>query len=275
MRYKLISSDVDGTLLNNERVLSEENKLAVSKALSENIKFVLCSGRDTVALCNLADELNLTGKGTYVISFNGAIIYDVDNKKVIYEKRLPKTNINNLIDIILKKFPDIIFTAFLEHNVIITNRKEIKEYFSYLEILESSNNLDKDFIKISFASENSEQLKEVEKFLLESKSNENYDLVYSHRAVLDVIPLGINKANALKKLINYINDITMEEIVSVGDNYNDIEMVKESGYGIAVANSVEDLKKVADYITKNDNNNNAIKEVIDKVIDLNKKNKGQ
>jgi hydroxymethylpyrimidine pyrophosphatase-like HAD family hydrolase len=91
------------------------------------------------------------------------------------------------------------------------------------------------------------------------------DMFLSANNFLEFAPLGSNKATGLKVLSDYLG-LDMNEVVAVGDNFNDMDMIMAAGLGIAVNNAVEEVKAIADYITQADNDNNAIKEVVEMVL---------
>ena len=94
--YKLIAIDIDGTLLNSHGEVTDRNKQAIKKALEKNINVVLTSGRMPKAILPIANEIN---SNKYLISGNGASIYDIQKDKIIYNNYMSKKKILEIMDI--------------------------------------------------------------------------------------------------------------------------------------------------------------------------------
>ena len=95
--------------------------------------------------------------------------------------------------------------------------------------------------------------------------HDEIDMFLSSGRYMEINPKGINKGYALKWLCNYLN-IDIKESIAIGDNYNDIAMIKEAGLGACVSSSEDDIKKISNYICKKDYFEGAVAEVIDKFI---------
>ena len=89
--------------------------------------------------------------------------------------------------------------------------------------------------------------------------------VFSCKEFLEYLPLGVNKGSAVQSLCEMLN-VPIENAYAAGDERNDISMIKAAGVGIAVCNALDEVKAVADYVTENDNEHDAIAEVIDKLM---------
>jgi len=267
MKYKLIATDVDGTLLNKEHKISKENFDAIKKALDSGMLLSLCSGRTSVSLNVFAKELGINVKGAYGIGFNGGIIYEADSLKIIHETKLDNNIALEIIRDVKAVGANVLTPVYSEADTIIIDAPvevmsefgdEIAVKFKQISSFEQA--LTKPVYKILVRGERSELEKVSE--AMKDKGEGKFVMVYTALRILEFLPIGVNKGAALGILANYLN-ISLEEVVSVGDNYNDIELIEQAGFGVAVANAVEPLKNVADYITKNDNNNSAIAEVIE------------
>ena len=98
MAYKMLVLDLDDTLLNDDYRISDKNKQCLLKAQEKGVYVVLASGRPTQAMVQYANELELERFGSYIISYNGAIITDIKNNMVIFEQTLTKDEIHELHD---------------------------------------------------------------------------------------------------------------------------------------------------------------------------------
>lgn len=271
MKYKMIASDLDGTLNNDDYIISEGNAQAIKKAVAEGLKVVLCSGRSPVSIASYAKDIGLDTEGCYGIGFNGGSIYEASTGKSLYNARINKNLAIEIIRDIKKVSPDVKIAIYIEDDHIIAEKD--------LDVLEEHNN--QGIMKIEKVNSLEEITEDIIKIMLVDDRQKldyifskmekivvgKYNMVFTGAEILEFLPLNINKAEGLKILAKHLG-ISLEEIVAFGDNYNDIEMIKEVGLGIAIANAVEPLKEVANYVTKRDNNNDAMIEVVDMVLNI-------
>lgn len=270
MKYKMLATDLDGTLLNSVHELSPENKHAIENAVQKGLKVVLCSGRSHESMNHIAEAAGLNKKGCFGISFNGAVVYEADTVQPIFEKRLNLDYALKTIALIKWANPETPILAYYDGDQLYCEREnnDIVEYKMMSKIKTSQVKdfnavLDKDILKIIIKWD-AEKLKDIEhkiKDKLEGISN----MFYSANDLMEFGPIGVNKSEGIRFLAKHLG-MDMSEVVCIGDNYNDYEMVKESGFGAAVKNAVDELKEIADYVTENDNNNHAVKEIIEKIL---------
>jgi Cof subfamily protein (haloacid dehalogenase superfamily) len=275
MKYKLLATDLDGTLLNKQYLADKENAIAAQKMVAVGGHIVLCSGRSVASLKYIAEnELEL--KNTYLIGFNGGAIVHSNDMIAIYEKKLKKDYALEAHDF-LRKYkldekgnPQIVIGLYTGFNDILTENKDLLEKFyikqnnkMMLTEKEHIKILEDDIYKMLILGENN-TLKMLEPLLLDL-SNSRYDVVFTGHNLLELVPKNVNKGNALNILAKYLN-IPISETVGLGDNYNDIELIKQAGLGIAVKNAVPELKEIADLVTENDNDHCAFAEAVEYVL---------
>lgn len=244
---RLIASDLDGTLLNNEHKISEYNKKIISEVHKKGIKFILSTGRPTSAAVKFLDDLNIE---TDMISFNGAMITD-RNGKILYEDNLESDIGKELIDI-AKKYK-VYYQGFLGERWNISDSKS--EWLNFYISIAQINNYnfgfenikDFSFSKFMFIGENN-ILKEIVLELDKNLKDKVY-YTFSRPVYLEVHSPNVSKANALSFLLNKYN-IKRENIMAFGDNNNDIEMLETAGISVAVENAENIVKEKAKYITK-------------------------
>lgn len=276
MKYKMIASDLDGTLNNDNYVVSKENIRAIQKAVDSGLHFVLCSGRSPASLSSYAEKAGLNKKGHFGIGFNGSIVYEADTHKVLFQSCINKDLAIEIIKDIKSVSTDVKMLVYLEQNHIVVEsdlealHEEYKQDTAMkIQIVDNlEDHITKDVMSIALVDDN-KILKKVSSEMQKFK-NDSYNMVFTGAQYLEFLPVSANKAQGVAILAKHLG-ITLEEIVSVGDNYNDIEMIEETGIGIAVANAVQPLKSIANYVTKLDNNNHLMTEVVDMVLAENKK----
>ncbi|MCL2574850.1 MAG: Cof-type HAD-IIB family hydrolase [Defluviitaleaceae bacterium] len=269
--YKLIASDVDGTLLSLDYRMNPANKTAIAKAVQNGIFFVLCSGRSYKSLKNIYKELQLPQDG-YIISFNGGFIYDVKNDDVIYEEFLGLPLGLEAIKIYQnRKQKDIEMLIYTDYETVIaeeiTNITDAYTSVSEISVLKSDDIIADakqacNVIKIIFMAHNhvlQDFRKDIE-LVLGGKT----DITFSTEFMLEIGSINCSKGIALAWLCDRLN-IDLAQTIAIGDNYNDLPMINVAGLGVAVANAVDDLKQAAGYITEKTSAQGAIAEVIERL----------
>lgn len=244
---RLIATDLDGTLLNNEHKISDYNKKVISAVNEKGIKVILSTGRPTSAATKFLDDLNIE---TDMISFNGAMITDRKGN-ILYENNLESSIGKKLIEI-AKKYK-IYYQGFLGERWNLSDAKS-KWLDFYISIAKINNYIvgfdnmkDFSFSKFMFIGEN-EILKEIAEEL-DKKLKDKVYYAFSRPVYLEVHSPKVSKANALCFLLNKY-DIKKENVMAFGDNNNDIEMLEIAGISVAVDNAENSVKEKAKYITK-------------------------
>lgn len=266
MSYKIIFTDLDDTLLNSEKKISQVDKEAIMKAQEAGIKFVLASGRPTFAMKELAEELELAKYGSFILSFNGSIITDCKSGKNIFEASLTKEDLHLMYDFAKKNKTHIL--TYIDDEVVSETESEYIDV--EVNLTKMPHNLVKNFketvnkpaVKCMLLEEPS-YLKEVEK-KLKKEYGDKYSIAISKPFFLEVTKLGIDKGVALRKLVELLG-MKIEESIAVGDSYNDLPMLKAAGLAACVENANEDIKKVCSFISKS-NDEGGMAYLIDKLI---------
>ena len=256
--YKLIALDIDGTLLNSEKKITNEVFNSIQEAKKSGAKVVLSTGRPLPGVTPLLDELNLNDDGDYVICFNGAVVQEVKSKKILSNIEMCHDDfvlINNLAK---------------ENNTHVhintpTNLTIHESTLNNIDIVsmnEEDINDDITFCKIMIIDE-PEKLEEV----LENIPKDLFDkytIVRSAPFFLEFLNKNANKGTALEALCNTIN-IPLSKSIAVGDEENDQHMIKMAGLGVAMGNARDSIKEIANYVTCS-NNEHGVAKVIDKFI---------
>jgi Cof subfamily protein (haloacid dehalogenase superfamily) len=263
MKYKMLVLDMDDTLLNDDHTISNENKVMLAKARELGVHIVLASGRPTPAMIAYAKELQLDN--SYMISYNGAVITDLKEDKVIFEQTLTQGQIHELYDYSLKS---------KTHIITYVNGKIVSETDSeYIEIEKNITGLTHNKV-VSFKEEvqssavkcilleEPSYLKEVEKDLKSAMPHLSVSM--SKPFFLEVAQNGIDKGASIKFLAEKLN-ILQSEIIAVGNAGNDLTMIEYAGLGVWVDNVDPELRDKGDVIVAS-NNNHGVAEVIKRFI---------
>ena len=272
--YKLIACDVDGTLLDGSFTAREADRDAIRKAQEKGIIFSLCSGRSYMSLKGIAEDLGISTKNNYIIGFNGGVVYDVENSRVVKQEKLDKNAAMKAIEIFKKaqRTPSVEIVVYADaENVLFEDDAKYAHIYQQTSkanwtstgnLLEAASGLN-NMVKIIFLGENADLVRFNEE--LTGKLGDDAYTVFTAEYMLEVTPVVSTKASGVQWLCDR-HGIDISEVICIGDNYNDISMIKAAGLGVAVANGVDAAKEIADYVTKNDCTNGAVAEVINKFI---------
>lgn len=288
--YKLIAIDLDGTLLNSYGTISEEDKIALKRAIEKGIKVVLTSGRGTMSVKNFANELDIQGE---IICGNGAIIYNLQEDKIIYNQYIDKKKVLQIIKICEENSiyynvftEDTILTSSLAYNVLFYNQENVKKpdnkktniniipnIYKYIEEREKE-----DYLKICICDKNNIIFGGIMKKLQEVKNVNVMEVAHMARKLIangtDYVPVeyyiteimnqNADKWNAIEFLIKELG-IDRSEVIAIGDNVNDEQMLKNADLGVAMGNSAPYIKEMAKEVTL-DNNSGGVRNIVEKYL---------
>jgi Cof subfamily protein (haloacid dehalogenase superfamily) len=263
MKYRLIVSDIDGTLVNSSRQISERTKLAIHKFQSLGGVFAIATGRIEESAKSYYDELRLDSPA---ILYNGAKIVELANNKCLMENILEEEHFVQAVKLLSElDCSAIVYStgkAYVRQmNDTIRTYME-KDSIQCIQVDDFMSDIEGKPNKILIIGNNSI----FEKFLgaFEAICSVKPNTVKSEAEYLEILPRNTSKGEALKSLAELLN-IPMEQIAAAGDNMNDYEMLKEAGLGIAVSNAVPKLFDAADLISKS-NDEDGIAEIIERII---------
>ena len=288
--YKLITIDLDGTLLNKYGEVTEYTKNVIKKTTDKGVLVVLASGRISESVLMIAKEI---GANKYYISGNGSVLYDMQKDEIIYENYLNKEKVLEIIELCDKNSiyyniytENAVLAKSLNYNVAFYNYENTKkssdkktdiniveDMYSYIK----NSNINK-FLKITICDESKIVFSSIIKKI---KNIEDIDVLeVSHMSqkkiktgtkevevgyfYTEVSSKNVDKWYAIEKVMQ-IENIKKEEVMALGDNNNDIVMIKNAGLGVAMGHSNNEVKKVADYITEN-NNEDGVAKAIEKYV---------
>lgn len=244
---KLIALDMDGTLLNDDMVVSKENEEAIKQAINEGVHVVLATGRPMVMVESFSKQLELP---SYIVTVNGGEIWTVD-MELLEQHYLQAEDIGMMWNLTRE------IGGFY---VWMVSSKEV--YINELP----EDYLEQNWLKFGCQAENLDHLNQLKAELLNHL--DRLELTNSFPNNIEVNPIGINKLVALEKVCEKLG-ITMDNVMAVGDSLNDKKMIEGAGLGVAVGNAQNLIKEVAD-VTVETNNEHGVARAIEKYV-LNKK----
>ncbi len=255
---KLLFTDLDGTLLFNDKI-HQKNLSIIKEILDKNIKVIIATGRGPSRVEEIYKKLNLSKLNLPTICFNGGLIYNFNNldNKIIYSNtfsvfeseaifRLAKVN-----HIKIWGYAKDCKTVFYNGKTIL-NRIIMKKY--KLNNIKFSNDFSTEIFKFSFTGSKKNLLSFENAIKIKIDVNFFRHQLWRKNFLWEIVPVHSDKFIAIKKMIKSQN-LTLNEIMAIGDGDNDFNMIKGVGLGVAMGNSVTHLKEVADYITDSFDNN--------------------
>ena len=250
MAYELLVLDVDGTLVNTKKEITEATRDAILECQENGIKVAIASGRSTEGIRHQAKAIHLDEYGGYIISYNGGRITNFQTGEVIYDIPLPKGMIHELYDYSLQTN-----TGFITYN----EGRIVTYDGSDPYVLGDSDTCDmpvwvpEDFHRDVTFDGNKVLLTGEPEFLeeLEPKAARDFEgrlSVYrSEGFYLEMMPLGVDKAYGVSRLLERLG-YRRSQMLCCGDGFNDLPMIEYAGLGVAMDNAPDDLKQLADYI---------------------------
>lgn len=271
MGYKLIASDMDETLLNDQHAICQRNIDLIMKAKKKGVKFVPATGRGFMSIQHDLKTLGLYDEiGEYVISFNGGALTENKDNRLLYFQGLSFEKTKEIFEFGLQC--DVCQHVYTKDKLYVFNLSEseaerIKNQKVECEIM-SENSID--FLKDTPISKILYQNIDVPYLMsLEPQMKHIWEgecaVSYSSNRYMEFNKIGVDKGQGLIHLAEILG-IDIADTIAVGDNYNDMPMLNVAGLSVACANAVDDVKKACDITTDADNNEGAIAEIIEKYI---------
>lgn len=250
MQYKLLVLDLDGTLVNSKKQLTENTINTLLEVQEKGLRIALASGRPTYGIVPIAEALQLERFGGYILAFNGGMITNWQTKEIIHESTLPAEIVpylyecsekNNFAIVTYKD--EFVMTEKPEDEYVlkeaILNVMKTKKVDNFIQAI------DFPIVKCLIVGEQT-RLAILEKSMQEALEGK-IEVYRSEPYFLELVPRGIDKARSLDILSNKTG-IKQEEMIACGDGFNDKSMIEWAGMGIAMANAQEPVKDAADFI---------------------------
>lgn len=270
--YKLLCTDMDGTLLNSKGKVSEKNLRFIKMAHDKGVKVTICTGRIFTSASYFAD---LIGVKVPLIAANGAYIREKDREEVIYKSVLGYENCKKVLNVLERyginphyNSSSIVFTgkiSFVSANYEKANKDLPKDKQIDIRVVDNWEKTFEEYkdemLKCICIDEDIEKIKKAKEELLEY---DDLEVVSSNYNNFEVMCKGVSKGRAVEILAGYYN-ISKEEVICIGDNENDLSMIKYAGLGVAMGNGEKYVREAADYVTST-NNEDGVAKVIEKFI---------
>ena len=282
--YKLVAIDLDGTMLNSYGMVTENTKQVIKNTINKGTEVIIASGRTIDSIKTIAKEI---GSENYFIAGNGALIYDIKKDEIIYEKFMNKQKVLEIIKICEENSiayniytEKTIIAKGLKYNVLYyykenlkkeenkkTNITIVEDVYEYIKNLENEK-----FLKITVCDETKSVFNSIIRKLRTVEDIDVLDVLHMSRKMIkqgtEDVPIeyyyteislkDVDKWNAIEYLANKMN-ISKDEIIAIGDNINDKEMIENAKVGIAMGQSTPVITEIADFVTTNNNEDGVAK----------------
>ena len=282
--YKLVAIDLDGTMLNSYGMVTENTKQVIKNTINKGTEVIIASGRPIDSIKTIAKEI---GSENYFIAGNGALIYDIKKDEIIYEKFMNKQKVLEIIKICEENSiayniytEKTIIAKGLKYNVLYYYKENLKKEESKktnITIVEDvyeyiKNSENEKFLKITVCDETKSVFNSIIRKLRTVEDIDVLDVLHMSRKMIkqgtEDVPIeyyyteislkDVDKWNAIEYLANKMN-ISNEEIIAIGDNINDKQMIENAGVGIAMGQSTPVITEIADFVTSNNNEDGVAK----------------
>lgn len=266
--YKILALDMDGTLLNSKKKISPKTAAAISELSKRGVIVAVSTGRGVAELADYKNELKFM---QYGITSSGGAVYDFFNKKAVKAHVIPKDTAFEIIDAGISERAMIHIlglTSSLMRDDDIKNAADF-QMAVYAEMYDRICTRCDDFKK--YVEENPDEIIKINLYHRSPESMQrNFErlkhldltFAFAETTALESSPKGISKASGLRELCNFLK-IDIKDTVAVGDAPNDIEVLQAAGIAAVMGNASPEIKKFADFIT-DDNDNDGIIKVIEK-----------
>ena len=259
---KVLALDLDGTLTNDQKLVTPRTRAALDAAIEKGVTIVLASGRPTAGIQPLAEELGLDKKGGCILSYNGGKIVDCRTGETLVEKTLDPALVPELCDFAAAQ--DIAILTYNREGIVCERDKDEwanKECFTtklpmiHVDDLASYVNYPvcKMLITLDPARRDAVCAAGQQQFAGRA------DLYPSSPFFIEAVPLGVAKDGSLAELLRRMG-LTRENLMACGDGLNDRSMIAYAGVGVAMQNAEQPVKDCADYVTTADNNHDGVAE---------------
>ncbi|HHY46360.1 MAG TPA: HAD family hydrolase [Firmicutes bacterium] len=251
MHYRLLVTDIDGTLVDSNQRLPLENLRSIRWLISSGRLFTFATGRTEESALPFARELGINAPA---ILYNGAKIVDLERGRILFERALPPKAAREALALV--KPLSVHVTLYLNGKVYVEKIDDtVKEYMrkdrvscieagDLQDFLGSIRNTGLSPTKLLLIGDDailSSAQRAVQQHELPVRT------VRSEPIYLEILPLGVSKGEALRILCRYLR-IPLDQVVAVGNGPNDLEMIETAGLGVAVSNAHPILKQHAGFI---------------------------
>ncbi|MCI9123225.1 MAG: HAD family phosphatase [Eubacterium sp.] len=267
---KILFSDLDGTLLTDQKEIEKGTREAVEELLAQGHVFALCTGRPLASARKVAKQFGLEKKGCFVIAYNGGVLYDPGQDQIVYYASIPLPLVHRMFA--EAELAGLYVQTYDRADHVLTNQQteELDAYLAHTKLQQRTGkevlaDLADPPAKMIVISHDSH-----EKLCAFQEKNAAWagqamNSFFSCEQYLEYCPAGSSKATGVQRLCAYLG-IPVSNSVAAGDERNDLAMLQAAGIAAVPAKAHPAVRAAADYLCRNDHNTGAVGEIIRKFI---------
>ncbi|MBM6615919.1 HAD family phosphatase [Desemzia sp. RIT804] len=254
---KLIAIDIDGTLLNSQQELTRTVKGAIKEAVETGIKIVFSTGRPWTGIDTYVKQIGLEKEDDFAITLNGALVLKTNTQEDVYSNPLKHEDLAELqqigenLELTFAYFDKLDYlhtgkaNSMIKYDAEVMNMRLIQQEIDLIP-----------FEQLIYKAQYVGDASQIEALiqLIPKELKERYYMVLTAPEVFEILAKGVSKAEALKKLINHL-EIDATEVMAIGDGLNDLDMLELVGSPVAMGNAEPEVKKIATYLSKSNEEN--------------------
>ena len=266
----ILFSDLDGTLLDNNKEIEKGTRKAIDEMLAQGHIFTICTGRPLSSAKMVASQFGLNREGCYIVAYNGGVLYDPSNHEIISYASIPLAVVRRMFQAAADAG---LYIHTYDHSDTVITSRHTAELDAYLRHTKMSARTGED-AAAGLADEpakmiviNMDSFDRLKAFQEQNAgwTKNQLNSFFSCEQYLEYCPTGISKGSAVSKLCEYLG-IPAEASVAAGDERNDISMLKAAQIGAVPAGAHPEAAAAADVCCVRDNNEGAVGEIIQKYI---------
>lgn len=274
--YDALILDIDGTLVNSAKVITEATRDAIIEAQKRGKTIAIASGRSISGIRKTAANISLEEFGGYVIAYNGTTVLNCKTGECIYNQTVPKEMIAPVYE--AAKEAKVGILVYHDQQKELLSGNGVDQYIEAdakaceVTIRETEHFVQEINFPINkfLLTGEPEYMREVEK-KMQDKFGDRLNVFRSDPYYVELLPKFVDKGVAVEKLIKHL-DIKKDKVICIGDSYNDLPMLRRAGLGVAMGNAQKEVKEAADFITDS-NDEDGIVKVIRKFMTEKKEDK--
>lgn len=274
LKFDLIAIDLDGTLLTDEKTIPIENLKAIQQVQTAGYRIVIATGRSSNGVKRFMKQLDFAEDNLLILN-NGASIHKTDaDLNVLVEHHLNEQQLKAMVrlveesrlpvELVALDLNDFYFLSNMPASDIV--KKDADTLATPITMINQTELLAMDGILKGLVYGEPKLLDEFENYARHSNWFNHLTIVRSQPPIIELLLPGINKGYALKQLCQQ-QGLDMSRVIAIGDEMNDIEMLEEVGYSVAMGQASDAVKKVARYQTLT-NNEAGVAHILNQLIGL-------
>lgn len=263
MKIRFLAADLDGTLLTSAKTITPYSQQVLIEAQRRGLTIILASGRPLYSILPFAEQLELSKHGGFIISFNGSLVWDCAAGRAVKEQTIPLSLIPELVAAVGSDFH---LHGYKGNSIVIQGKPDDKSMYisraNKMPLIETE-----DFTATITDPQHKclvtgapRKLWHLER-RIQKQFAESLSVCRSESFLLEVMPRGIDKAEALRELLERVGGKT-DELLCCGDGYNDLNMMRLAGVSCATRNAKKPVKEAASYVTESNDRDGVANAVV-------------